>query len=63
MSNNVEREIKAPFKSWRLQSKPINSLVVYKDWLYSASSSVEGSNIKVCELFMNYIRTLNVYTA
>lgn len=55
MSNNVEREIKAPFKSWRLQSKPINSLVVYKDWLYSASSSVEGSNIKVHELFMNYI--------
>ncbi|KAJ4722163.1 RING-type E3 ubiquitin transferase [Melia azedarach] len=45
-TNNLEREIKAPVKSWRLQTKPINSIVVYKDWLYSASLIVEGSNIK-----------------
>ncbi|XP_038703002.1 putative E3 ubiquitin-protein ligase LIN-1 [Tripterygium wilfordii] len=45
--NNQEREIKAPSKSWRMQSKPIHSLFLYKDWLYSASSSiVEGSNLK-----------------
>ncbi|GAV74923.1 WD40 domain-containing protein [Cephalotus follicularis] len=46
MTNNREREIKAPTKRWRIQNKPINSIVVYKDWIYSASSFVEGSNIK-----------------
>ncbi|GKV31484.1 hypothetical protein SLEP1_g40169 [Rubroshorea leprosula] len=46
MTGNNEREIKAPAKSWRLQTKPINSIVVYKDWLYSASSLVHGSNVK-----------------
>ena len=34
-----------------MQNRPINSIVVYKDWLYSASDIVEGSNFKV--------RTLN----
>uniref|UniRef100_A0A5B7B9C4 Putative E3 ubiquitin-protein ligase LIN-1 isoform X2 n=1 Tax=Davidia involucrata TaxID=16924 RepID=A0A5B7B9C4_DAVIN len=41
-----EREIKEPSKSWRMQSKFINSIVMYKDWLYSASAIVEGSNIR-----------------
>lgn len=58
-TNNLEREIKAPVKSWRLQTKPINSIVVYKDWLYSASLIVEGSNIKVNNIY----RTLNIHTA
>ncbi|XP_065863671.1 putative E3 ubiquitin-protein ligase LIN-1 [Euphorbia lathyris] len=44
--NNREREIKPPLKSWRLQNKPINSIVLHKDWLYSATSVVEGSKIK-----------------
>ncbi|KAL5785199.1 hypothetical protein ACOSQ2_007591 [Xanthoceras sorbifolium] len=46
IANNQEREIKAPTKTWRMQTKSINSIVVYKDWLYTASSVVEGSNIK-----------------
>ncbi|KAA8527444.1 hypothetical protein F0562_034841 [Nyssa sinensis] len=46
ITNNREREIKAPSKSWRMKSKFINSLVMYKDWLYSASANVEGSNIR-----------------
>lgn len=41
-----EQEIRAPAKSWRMQNRPINSIVVYKDWLYSASDIVEGSNFK-----------------
>ncbi|CAK7323112.1 unnamed protein product [Dovyalis caffra] len=41
-----EREIKAPTKSWMMQNKPINSIGVYKDWLYSASSVIEGSKVK-----------------
>ncbi|KAJ9154514.1 hypothetical protein P3X46_027837 [Hevea brasiliensis] len=45
-ANNKEREIKPPIKSWRIQNKPINSIVVHKDWLYSASSIVEGSKLK-----------------
>ncbi|KVH91984.1 Armadillo-type fold, partial [Cynara cardunculus var. scolymus] len=44
--NNRQQEIKAPSKSWRMQNKPINSISVYKDWLYSASSCVDGSRIK-----------------
>ncbi|XP_059632741.1 putative E3 ubiquitin-protein ligase LIN-1 isoform X2 [Cornus florida] len=46
VTNNREREIKAPSKSWSMQSKSINSIVMYKDWLYSASAIVEGSYIK-----------------
>ncbi|TXG71714.1 hypothetical protein EZV62_000293 [Acer yangbiense] len=48
IANNQEREIKAPTKTWRMQlkTKSINSIVVYKDCIYSASSVVEGSNIK-----------------
>ncbi|XP_055961330.1 putative E3 ubiquitin-protein ligase LIN-1 isoform X2 [Mercurialis annua] len=52
MINNKEREIKPPTKSWIMQNKPINSIVLHKDWLYSASSNVEGSKIK--ELRTNY---------
>ncbi|XP_054806841.1 putative E3 ubiquitin-protein ligase LIN-1 isoform X2 [Prosopis cineraria] len=40
---NRELEIKAPIRSWRKQNKPINSVVAYRDWLYSASRHVEGS--------------------
>ncbi|KAI9194693.1 hypothetical protein LWI28_008253 [Acer negundo] len=48
IANNQEREIKAPTKTWRMQlkTKSINSIVVYKDCIYSASSVVSGSNIK-----------------
>ncbi|XP_058000933.1 putative E3 ubiquitin-protein ligase LIN-1 isoform X2 [Hevea brasiliensis] len=46
IANNREREIKQPIKSWRMQKKPINSIAVHKDWLYSASSIVEGSKVK-----------------
>lgn len=42
------REIKAPSKSRLKQKRPINSIVVYKDWIYCASDMVEGSNFKVC---------------
>ncbi|KAK9059158.1 hypothetical protein SSX86_021777 [Deinandra increscens subsp. villosa] len=44
--NNRQQEIKAASKSWRMQSKPINSIALYKDWLYNASTSIEGSRIK-----------------
>ncbi|CAL1397240.1 unnamed protein product [Linum trigynum] len=46
ITSNREREIKAPVKNWMMQSKPINSIVVYKDWLYTAGSLVEGSKVK-----------------
>ncbi|KAG5555082.1 hypothetical protein RHGRI_012572 [Rhododendron griersonianum] len=46
IENNREREIKAPSKIWMIQSRPVNSISVYKDWLYSASAVVDGSNIK-----------------
>ncbi|KAF8387859.1 hypothetical protein HHK36_026521 [Tetracentron sinense] len=46
ITNNREREIKAPARSWRMQNKPINAVVVYKDCLYSASATVEGSSFK-----------------
>ncbi|XVF62574.1 hypothetical protein PTKIN_Ptkin09bG0019300 [Pterospermum kingtungense] len=45
-TSNHEREIKAPVKKWRMHSKPINSIIMYRDWLYCASSMVEGSNIR-----------------
>uniref|UniRef100_A0A2P2NXX6 Uncharacterized protein n=1 Tax=Rhizophora mucronata TaxID=61149 RepID=A0A2P2NXX6_RHIMU len=53
MTNNREREIKAPTKFWRMQQKPINSIVVYKDWLYSGSSTIEGSKLKECRVRYN----------
>ncbi|KAM7275581.1 hypothetical protein ACFE04_017447 [Oxalis oulophora] len=47
VTNNREREIRPPIKSWRLQNKPVNSIVQYKEWLYCASNStVDGSDIK-----------------
>ncbi|CAK9138979.1 unnamed protein product [Ilex paraguariensis] len=46
IAKNRQQEIKAPLKIWRMQSRPINSIFVYKDYLYSASATVEGSNIK-----------------
>ncbi|XP_058212483.1 putative E3 ubiquitin-protein ligase LIN isoform X2 [Rhododendron vialii] len=46
IENNREREIKPPSKIWMIQSRPVNSISVYKDWLYSASAVVDGSNIK-----------------
>lgn len=44
--NSRQQEIKAPSKSWSMKNKAVNSLVVYKDWLYSASSTIEASHIK-----------------
>ncbi|MFQ6632644.1 hypothetical protein Gotur_008881, partial [Gossypium turneri] len=46
LSSNHQREIKAAVKKWRMQSKPINSITMYRDWLYCASSMVEGSNVR-----------------
>ncbi|KAK9068062.1 hypothetical protein SSX86_012173 [Deinandra increscens subsp. villosa] len=46
IGNNRQQEIKAPLKSWRKQNKPINSITLYKDWLYSASTCIDGSRIK-----------------
>ncbi|KAK3441105.1 hypothetical protein EUGRSUZ_B01598 [Eucalyptus grandis] len=46
LANNREREIKAPSKSWMMQKRPINSIVSYKDWMYTASMVVHGSNVK-----------------
>ncbi|RZC52999.1 hypothetical protein C5167_011855 [Papaver somniferum] len=44
--NDQHRELKSPAKRWLKQKKPANSVVVYRDWLYVASSIVEGSNFK-----------------
>ncbi|KAJ0716758.1 putative [Myosin heavy-chain] kinase transcription factor WD40-like family [Helianthus annuus] len=44
--NNRQQEIKAPSKSWRMQNKPISSICIHKDWLYSASICIDGSRIK-----------------
>ncbi|CAH2054742.1 unnamed protein product [Thlaspi arvense] len=52
VTNKREKEIRAPTRSWRIQNKPINSVVVYKEMLYSASTHVEMSNIK--DLRRNY---------
>lgn len=46
-TSNRAQEIKAGAKLWNLQRRPINAVVPYKDCLYSASSIVEGSNLKV----------------
>ncbi|KAL8210166.1 hypothetical protein R6Q57_006898 [Mikania cordata] len=46
IGNNRQQEIKAPSKSWRMRNKPIMSISLYKDWLYSASTCIDGSSIK-----------------
>lgn len=46
ITNNRQQEMKASSWSWRMQRKTINSIALYKDWLYSASSIVEGSPVK-----------------
>ncbi|MED6213910.1 hypothetical protein PIB30_098017 [Stylosanthes scabra] len=43
---NREQEIKPPTRSWIKQSKPIHSIVAYREWLYSASKHVEGTTFK-----------------
>ncbi|CAA3003071.1 E3 ubiquitin- ligase LIN [Olea europaea subsp. europaea] len=45
ITNSRQLEIKAPSKSW-MQNKPINSVAIYKDCLYSASLVLQGSKIK-----------------
>ncbi|XP_008789861.4 putative E3 ubiquitin-protein ligase LIN-1 isoform X1 [Phoenix dactylifera] len=39
-------EIRPPTKSWRMQNKPINSILIYKGWIYCAGAVVEGSGMK-----------------
>ncbi|KAJ6824232.1 putative E3 ubiquitin-protein ligase LIN-1 isoform X1 [Iris pallida] len=39
-------EIKAPASRWRRMYKPINSIAVYKGWVYCAGATVEGSSTK-----------------
>ncbi|KAJ0979798.1 hypothetical protein J5N97_015272 [Dioscorea zingiberensis] len=46
IKENHKTEIRAPTNSWRMLNKPINSVLVYKDWIYCAGSNVEGSSIK-----------------
>lgn len=46
IAHNQERDIKGPSKNWMMQSKPVNSIAVHRDWLYSASAAIEGSSIK-----------------
>ncbi|XP_027115995.1 putative E3 ubiquitin-protein ligase LIN-1 isoform X1 [Coffea arabica] len=46
ITNCREQEIRAPAKKWLMQNKPVNTLAVYKDWLYGGSVVVEGSTIK-----------------
>ncbi|KAJ7955118.1 RING-type E3 ubiquitin transferase [Quillaja saponaria] len=43
---NRDIEIKTPSRSWRRQTRPVDSIVTYKDWLYCASVHVEGSTFK-----------------
>lgn len=40
-------EIRAPTKIWRIRKQLINSIQIYKDWMYLAGATVEGSSIKV----------------
>ncbi|KAL5701287.1 hypothetical protein ACHQM5_026638 [Ranunculus cassubicifolius] len=46
MTNEREREIKPPARRWWVQNKPMNAVLGYKDWFYSASTLVEGSILK-----------------
>ncbi|XP_019237489.1 PREDICTED: putative E3 ubiquitin-protein ligase LIN-1 isoform X2 [Nicotiana attenuata] len=46
IANSRQQEIKAPSKIWSMKNKSVNSLAVYKDWIYSASSMIEASHIK-----------------
>lgn len=46
ISNSRQQELKGSAKKWMMQSKPINSLVVYKDWLYCAGVVIEGAKTK-----------------
>ncbi|KAI0493831.1 hypothetical protein KFK09_023956 [Dendrobium nobile] len=41
-----EVEIRAPTTSWKFQRTPINSICVFKDMIYFAGASVEGSKAK-----------------
>ncbi|XP_020570804.1 putative E3 ubiquitin-protein ligase LIN-1 isoform X2 [Phalaenopsis equestris] len=41
-----EVEIRAPTTSWKKQRTPIHAICVYKDWVYCAGASIEGSNAK-----------------
>ncbi|KAG6726443.1 hypothetical protein I3843_02G068800 [Carya illinoinensis] len=45
-TNDRKHEIKARAKGWKSQKKPVNSIVAYKDWLYCAGATVEGSSFK-----------------
>ncbi|WOL00436.1 E3 ubiquitin-protein ligase [Canna indica] len=46
MTEGNKTMIKAPARSWIIQKKPINSIKIYKDWVYNAGSAVEGSCLK-----------------
>ncbi|XP_011621981.1 putative E3 ubiquitin-protein ligase LIN-1 isoform X1 [Amborella trichopoda] len=46
LSTNCSREINGGVKSW-IKSKPVNSIAIFKDWIYSAGATVKGSNVKV----------------
>ncbi|XP_047315042.1 putative E3 ubiquitin-protein ligase LIN-1 [Impatiens glandulifera] len=46
LCKNQDREIKPASKVWKMQSRPISSIAVYKEWLYCSSLTVEGSSIK-----------------
>nr|GMD29913.1 putative E3 ubiquitin-protein ligase LIN-1 isoform X1 [Ipomoea batatas] len=46
ITTSRQQEIKAPSNRWRWRNKAVNSIFVYKDWLYCAIANVEGSHIK-----------------
>ncbi|KAF9606163.1 hypothetical protein IFM89_023256 [Coptis chinensis] len=47
IANERIKEIKAPNKRWWAKNKPINDILVYRDWLYSARGVlVEGLVLK-----------------
>ncbi|XP_019158992.1 PREDICTED: putative E3 ubiquitin-protein ligase LIN-1 isoform X2 [Ipomoea nil] len=46
ITTSRQQEIKAPSNRWRWRNKTVNSIFVYKDWLYCAIANVEGSHIK-----------------
>ncbi|KAK1278766.1 putative E3 ubiquitin-protein ligase LIN-1 [Acorus gramineus] len=46
IATSQRQEIRAPTKGWSMQNRTINSIFVYKNWVYSSGATVEGLNFK-----------------
>ncbi|KAK1293369.1 putative E3 ubiquitin-protein ligase LIN-1 [Acorus calamus] len=46
IATSQRQEIRAPTKGWSMQNRPINSIFVYKNWVYNSGATVEGLNLK-----------------